>query len=157
MKKITGMPIRVVKSSEEAIRDADLIAPTTLVSVKQSYIEADWIKPGALCTNISDNDYTFGAVQKCNKIVIDGMKQFTIPVTLGEMAKAGLIKPEGCFRIGDVVNGNAPARERPDEIIFFSALGMGIHDLMVGYIVYQRAKEKGIGTPLKLWETPYWV
>jgi ornithine cyclodeaminase/alanine dehydrogenase-like protein (mu-crystallin family) len=157
MKKITGLPIRVVKSSEEAIRDADLIAPTTLVSVKQSYIEADWIKPGSLCTNISDNDYTFGAVKKCDKVVIDGMKQFTIPVTLGEMAKAGLLKPENCLRIGDVVNGNAPGREKPDETIFFSALGMGIHDLMVGYIVYQRAKEKGIGTPLKLWENPYWV
>lgn len=157
MKKLSGLPIRVVKSSEEAVRGADLIAPTTLVSVKQSYIQADWIKPGALCTNISDNDYTFGAVQKCSKVVIDGMKQFTIPVTLGEMAKAGLIKPEECLRIGAVINGNAPGRQRPDETIFFSALGMGIHDLMVGYTVYKRAKEMGIGTKLKLWDKPYWV
>lgn len=157
MKKITGLPIRVVNSSEEAVRDADLIAPTTLVSVRDSYIKADWIKPGALCTNISDNDYTFEAVLKCSKIVIDGMKQFTIPVTLGEMAKKGLIKPEETLRIGAVINGKAPKREKADEIIFFSALGMGIHDLMVGYIMYQKAKEKGIGTKLKLWEKPYWI
>jgi len=157
IKTLTGLPIRVVKSAEEAIRGADLVAPTTLVSVKQAYIQPDWLKPGALCTNISDNDYTFAAVQKCSKVVIDGMKQFTIPVTLGEMAKAGLIDPQKCLRIGAVVNGNAPGRENVDEIIFFSALGMGIHDLMVGYIVYQKAKAKGIGTPLKLWEKPYWV
>jgi N-[(2S)-2-amino-2-carboxyethyl]-L-glutamate dehydrogenase len=157
MKVMTKLPIRVVDSAEEAIRGADLVAPTTLVSVRNSYIQADWIKAGALMTNISDNDYTFGAVQKASKIVIDGMKQFTIPVTLGEMAKAGLLKPESALRIGAVVNGKAPGRERPDETIFFSALGMGIHDLMVGYMVYQRAKTKGLGTPLKLWEKPYWV
>jgi ornithine cyclodeaminase len=157
MKEITGLPIRAVHSAEECIRDADLIAPTTLVSVRDSYIQADWIKPGALCTNISDNDYTFEAVQKCDKIVIDGLKQFGIPVTLGEMAKAGLLKPEDTFRIGAVVNGNAPARERDDEIIFFSALGMGIHDLMVGYTTYKLAKEKGLGTKLTLWKEPYWV
>jgi N-[(2S)-2-amino-2-carboxyethyl]-L-glutamate dehydrogenase len=157
MKEITGLPIRVVDSSEEAIRDADLVAPTTLVSVRDSYIEADWIKPGALLTNISDNDYTFGAVQKCDMIVIDGLKQFGIPVTLGKMKEAGLLSPDDTYRIGAVVNGNAPSRTSDDQIVFFSALGMGIHDLMVGNMVYQRAKEKGIGTTLKLWESPFWV
>lgn len=157
MSEMIGYPIRVVGNAEECIRDADLIAPTTLVSVRDSYIQADWIKPGALCANISDNDYTFGAVQKCDKIVIDGMKQFTIPVTLGEMAKEGLLDPEETFRIGAVINGDAPGREHDDEIIFFSALGMGIHDLMVGYTAYKRAKEKGLGTELTLWKEPYWV
>jgi ornithine cyclodeaminase/alanine dehydrogenase-like protein (mu-crystallin family) len=157
MKPMTGLPMRVVGSAEEAIRGADLVAPTTLVSVRDSYIQADWIKAGALLTNISDNDYTFGAVQKAHKIVIDGPKQFGIPVTLGEMVKAGLLKPENTLRIGAIINGKAPGRQRDDEIIFFSALGMGIHDLMVGYTVYQRAKAKGIGTRLKLWENPYWV
>ncbi len=157
MSAMTGLPIRTVASAEEAIRDADLIAPTTLVSVRDAYIRGDWIKPGALMTNISDNDYRPDAVLKASKVVIDGMKQFTIPVTLGEMAKAGSLKPESCIRIGAVVNGKAPGRERPDEIIFFSALGMGIHDLMVGNMVYQKAIAKGIGTPLKLWEKPYWV
>ena len=82
-----------------------------------------------MLANISDNDYTFGAVQKASKIVIDGPKQFGIPVTLGEMVKAGLLKPEETLRIGAVINGNAPGRENDEEVIFFSALGMGIHDL----------------------------
>lgn len=157
MKPITGMPLRVVDSAEEAIRDADLVAPTTLVSVRDSYIQPEWIKPGALLANISDNDYTFEAVQKTDKIVIDGPKQFTIPVTLGEMVKAGLLDPDDTYRIGAVINGNAPDRESDDEIIFFSALGMGIHDLMVAQLVLERAKEQGLGITLTLWEEPYWV
>jgi ornithine cyclodeaminase len=157
MKPMTGMPLRVVDSAEEAIRGADLVAPTTLVSVRDSYIQPEWIKPGALLANISDNDYTFETVQKTDKIVIDGPKQFTIPVTLGEMVKADLLDPDDTYRIGAVINGNAPGRESHDEIIFFSALGMGIHDLMVAQLVLERAKEQGIGQTLTLWEEPYWV
>ena len=157
MTELTGIQMRIVGSAEEAIRGADVVAPATVVSVRDSYIQPDWIKPGALCANVSDNDYTFEMVQKCDKIVYDGHKQFGIPVTLGEMVKAGLLDPEkDAASMSDVVTGKAPGRERDDEIIFFSALGMGLYDLMVGYEVYKKAKAKGIGTPLKLWTNPIW-
>lgn len=157
MAPVTGLPIRVVKSAEEAVRDSDVVAPTTLVAVENAYIRSEWIKKGAFLANISDNDYTFDAVKKVDKIVIDGPKQFTIPVTLGEMKKRGLIDESKVYRIGAVINGKAPARERDDEIIFFSALGMGIHDLIVAKRVYENARQKGIGTTLKLWNEPKWV
>ncbi|NPV57764.1 MAG: ornithine cyclodeaminase family protein [Anaerolineae bacterium] len=158
MKDLVKMPMRVVESAEAAVRGADVIAPSTVVSVRDSYIQADWIKPGALMANVSDNDYTFGAVQKADRIVYDGHKQFGIPVTLGEMVKAGLLDPEkDAVAMGDVVTGKAPGRTRDDQVIFFSALGMGLYDLMVGYRVYQKAKEIGVGTPLKLWNDPYWL
>ena len=158
MKELTRLPMRVVDSAEEAIRDADIIAPATIISVRDSYIQADWIKAGALCANVSDNDYTFEAVKKADKIVYDGHKQFGIPVTLGEMVKTGLLDPErDATPMGDVVIGKAPGREHDAEIIFFSALGMGVYDLMVANEVYKKAKEMGIGTPLKLWDDPYWT
>lgn len=157
MTELTGLHMRLVQSAEEAIRGADVIAPATVVSVRDSYIQPEWIKPGALCANVSDNDYTFAAVQKADKIVYDGHKQFGIPVTLGEMVKAGLLDPEkDAVPISDVVIGKAPGREKDDEIIFFSALGMGLYDLMVGYETYKKAKANGIGTPLKLWDNPQW-
>ena len=157
MKEHTDVEMRLVDSAEEAVRGADIVAPATVVSVRDSYIPSEWIKPGALCANVSDNDYTFEMVQKCDKIVYDGHKQFGIPVTLGEMVKAGLLDPEkDAAPMSDVVTGKAPGRERDDEIIFFSALGMGLYDLMVGFEVYKKAKAKGIGTPLKLWENPVW-
>ena len=153
--KRLGLELRI---DEEAIRDADIIAPATIISVRDSYIQADWIKAGALCANVSDNDYTFEAVKKADKIVYDGHKQFGIPVTLGEMVKTGLLDPErDATPMGDVVIGKAPGREHDAEIIFFSALGMGVYDLMVANEVYKKAKEMGIGTPLKLWDDPYWT
>lgn len=153
----TGLKIRAVDSAEEAVRDSDIVAPTTTVTLDQAYIKPEWIKKGAFLANVSDNDYTIEAVQKADRIVVDGHKQFTIPVTLGDMVKKGLLKPEeDTVTIGSVINGKAPKRQNDDEIIFFSALGMGLHDLVIARRVYDKAKEMGLGYTWTLWEKPYW-
>lgn len=157
MGAITGRKIDVVDSAEEAVRDSDVVAPTTLVALEDAYIKADWIKEGAYLANISDNDYTFEAVQKCNKIAVDGDKQFGIPVTMGAMVQRGLLKKEDTCKIGEIINGKKPGRENEKEICMFSALGMGIHDLIVTYRIYKVALEKGIGQELTLWKQPKWV
>jgi N-[(2S)-2-amino-2-carboxyethyl]-L-glutamate dehydrogenase len=157
MKEYIKVPFKIVDSAEAAVRAADVVAPATIVSVRDAYIQADWIKPGALMANVSDNDYTFAAVKKADRVVYDGHKQFTIPVTLGEMVKAGQLKVADCTPMGDVVNGKAPGRRNDKETIFFSALGMGIYDLIVGFEVYKKAKANGIGTKLNLWKEPFWV
>ncbi len=157
MEPVIGKKITIVDSAEAALKDADVIAPTTLVSVANAYIKPEWIKPGAFCSNISDNDYTFDAIKKMDKICIDSPKQFGIPVTLGTMVEKGMLDPAQTSQIGAVINGKAPGRERDDEICLFSSIGMGATDLIVMNTVYKVAREKGIGTELALWNSPKWV
>lgn len=152
----TGLAIRTVDSAEEAVRDSDIVAPTTVVTVDQSYIQADWIKDGAFLANVSDNDYTFDAVKRADRIVVDGHKQFGIPVTLGEMVKNGMLDPEDTDTIGSVINNKKPRRQSDGEVIFFSALGMGLHDITIARRIYNKAREMGIGQPWKIWDEPYW-
>ena len=76
---------------------------------KNAYIKPEWLKPGAFCANISDNDYTFDAVKKMDRICYDSKKQFGIPVTMGLMKEAGLLNPDDCVQIGDVINGSVMA------------------------------------------------
>ncbi|MEG1525107.1 MAG: ornithine cyclodeaminase family protein [Clostridia bacterium] len=157
MEPIIGKKITVVDSAEKSLKDADVIAPTTLVSVANAYIKAEWIKPGAYCSNISDNDYTFDAVKKMDKICIDSEKQFGIPVTMGTMIQNGMLKKEDTCKIGQVINGEVPGRENDKQICLFSSIGMGITDLIVTNKIYQVAREKGIGTELTLWNEPKWA
>lgn len=157
MEPIIGKTITVVDSAEKALKDADVIAPTTLVSAKNAYIKPEWLKPGAFCANISDNDYTFDAVRKMDRICYDSKKQFGIPVTMGLMKDAGLLNPDDCVQIGDVINGKAPARQNDKEICLFTSIGMGITDLIVMKRIYDVAVEKGIGTELTLWNSPKWA
>ena len=44
-----------------------------------------------------------------------------------------------------------------DEIIVYSIGGMPVEDVAWGTMVYRNALKKGIGTKLKLWDTPQMV
>ncbi len=157
MEPIIGKKITIVDTAEKALKDADIIAPTTLVSVADAYIQPEWIKPGAYCSNISDNDYTFDAIKKMDKICIDSEKQFGIPVTLGTMVQQGLLDKTTTLQIGAVINGTQPGRQRNDEICFYSSIGMGVTDLIVTNEIYKACREKNLGTEILLWKEPKWV
>lgn len=50
----------------------------------------------------------------------------------------------------ELLAGKVPGREREDEIIVSTHMGMGAHDVVCADIVYQRARQKGIGQSLVL-------
>lgn len=50
----------------------------------------------------------------------------------------------------ELITGKVPGREREDEIIVSTHMGMGAHDVVCADIVYQRARLKGIGQTLIL-------
>lgn len=56
--------------------------------------------------------------------------------------------------LGDVLTGKIPVHRNPDEIVVYSVGGMPVEDIAWGTIVYRNALERGIGTKLKLWDTP---
>lgn len=73
------------------------------------------------------------------------------------MKEAGLLNPDDCVQIGDVINGKSLGRQSDKEICFFTSIGMGITDLIVMKKIYDVAVEKGIGTELTLWNSPRWA
>ena len=99
----------------------------------------------------------------------DGKAQVTVeydedgkPVSMGvpgmayvNMISEGAIKKEEVQHLGAIVRGIEPGRSSEDEIIMISLGGMPILDVGWGYECYKKALEKGIGTKLKLWDTPF--
>ena len=41
-------------------------------------------------------------------------------------------------------------RKSPEEITLFKSLGIGLEDVALGRLVYERAKERNIGRPLAI-------
>jgi ornithine cyclodeaminase/alanine dehydrogenase-like protein (mu-crystallin family) len=52
--------------------------------------------------------------------------------------------------VGELVVGDKPGRETPDERTMTCNLGLAIDDMAVAPAIYQRALEKDIGTQLPL-------
>ena len=58
--------------------------------------------------------------------------------------------------IGQIINGEKPGRENEHEKIFYSTLGLGVHDTINARRIYDEACRQGRGVQLQLWKEPYW-
>ena len=50
----------------------------------------------------------------------------------------------------ELLTGKVPGREREDEIIVSTHMGMGAHDVSCAATVYTKARQRGVGQTLLL-------
>lgn len=167
--------IQIVETEEEAVRDSDIVhiatsSPTGDI-YQYPYIKEEWIKPGAiLCCpaaarfdddfilnrarTVADNIQLYEAWEE--EMEFPAYNSIPIPaVHCMDLIAEGKMKKEQVDDLGDVLVGKVPVHRKKDEIVIYSVGGMPIEDVAWGTIVYRNALEKGIGTKLNLWNTPY--
>ncbi len=151
--KYPDVEFAVVDQPKDAICDSDIIICVTLAN--EPFVEASWLKKGALVMNMADFEVTYDCVKKAGKIVVDNWEtiKHRMISTVALMWKDGLIKDEDIdAQLGQILIGEKKGRENDDEIIYFNAVGTGILDLAVTTRCYHRALKEGIGTTLAFWE-----
>ena len=55
------------------------------------------------------------------------------------LAAPGIVDWEAVADLGDILTGSAPGRERPEDIIVFKSVGIGLEDAMLASRVYNKA------------------
>ncbi len=167
-----GINARGVTSLEEAVRAGDIVS-VAASSVKPIKLCNDWLKKGSLLIfsgrGSVDEEYfttskTIWDNTKMHEVYFDEHlllpenERFIngIAVQIYRFMYEGKLPPitEG-VSLGDVICGTAKGRESEDERICFIASGMPVWDVAWGYELYEKAKEKGLGQSLKLWDDPY--
>jgi ornithine cyclodeaminase len=158
MSRRLGKPVRVVETSEAAVRDADLIVDASRLLAPEVLVRDEWVKPGALIQ-------PYGAVLSVapslpftvDKLVVDDWNQCK-QSQYGQFAgliQAGELRDEHLYaEIGEVVAGLKPGRETPAERILFWHKGFAVSDIMLAHLAYQKAVERGIGTRLPYYSQP---
>lgn len=164
----------VADSIEEAVRGADIVSVAATApsgSVNYPYLAESWLKPGAfvsLPANVRfDEDFL---VHRARKIT-DSLRTFEswadglpspsheslgmIGMAFVDLLRSGALATGSVTDLGDVLAGSVPARESPEQVVLFSFGGLPIEDVAWGTHVYRSAVEKGIGTSLGFWDTPY--
>jgi ornithine cyclodeaminase len=128
--------IRVCKTVEEAVKDADIIC--TLTPSKEAYLKAEWVKPGAHVNAVgtftpTTREVTSELVVKSKLYAdqVEAMKkesgEFLIP------KQDGLIDDNKITgSIGEVLSGIAQGRTGGNEITLFIALGLAVEDVTCG-------------------------
>ncbi len=156
MGRQTGRAIRVADSANQAVAGADVFVTAT--ATVEPIIQADWLEPGIFYSHVGSHECTFAAILKMDKRVVDDWEQIKHRgvESLAIMHAKGMVDDTAVSaEIGAIIDGNLPGRESDQEMIYFNTVGLGIQDVALANLLYKRAKEKGGGKALRLWETPF--
>jgi alanine dehydrogenase len=151
-----GIPVSAVTSSEEAVRDADIVIASTTSS--KPVVEGRWLKPGTHINAIGANfpqkrELDTEAVLRCDVIAADSREQ-------SRQEAGDLIQAFGedesrwgqVHELADIVAGKVPGRTGANQITLFKSNGIAIEDVVVAGRVYELARERGLGRQIQLWQ-----
>lgn len=150
-------PLVKAKSVASALADADVALTVTTAS--EPLMRAEHIKPGALTVQLAGHECEFDVIHQCQKLVVDNWDVIMHRgiITPAVMRLAGELRDEDVYAtLAQIMLGQKAGRENEAERIHFSHMGMGVEDVALGWDIFCRASELGLGQKLKLWDAPLW-
>lgn len=151
MSEKLNLNIEAVDSAESAVRGSDVFVTATVT--KKPIVKQEWIEKGMLYLHVGSHESYFEVIHKADKIVVDDWEELkhrgveTLPI----MFEKGEFDPNNIYgQIGEIVNGVKNGRENDEEFIYFNSVGMGMQDVALASVIYEKAKSKNIGDNLKL-------
>lgn len=175
LEKDLNVKVTAVETIQDCIEDSDIITIATS-GHKKPFIETEWLKEGALVTLTGAADFENEAFMESTIVAdiwqmhqkwlkdglehekgIESIKSWAMSGQLLELVHNGEVNENKIKNLGDIALGNDKGRSSDKEIIFSVTGGLPVEDAAWAYRVYQKAKEKGIGQKLKLWDTPHWA
>lgn len=148
MAEVVQTEIETVSDPKEAVVGMDLVVTSgPILKAPTPVIEAGWLGEGAFASPVDFDSYWQGdALEQADKLATDDRKQMEY------YRKTGYFKdtPQPYADLGEIVAGNAPGRESPNERTICINLGLALDDMATAILIYNRAKEEGIGTQLPL-------
>ena len=158
MSAATGIEVVPVSSAEEAVRGSDIVSAAT--NTVDPVVEGRWLEEGMHVTSLVGGDGYLPrkelddeAIMKMSLIIVGYKPQIFLDkqAEFHERLARGLIKAEDLHELGDLLNGKCRSRQDDKEITFFkNNTGMGIQFAATARKMYEKAKEKGIGSELPL-------
>ena len=153
MSELLNAKVEVVQSAKEAADSSDIIVTAT--PAIRPVIICDWILPGvhinAIGADAPGKEELDPEILRKAKIVVDDWDQAIHGGEVNVPISKGIIKKEDIYAdIGEIVTGRKRGRESESEITVFDSTGLAIQDVAVASLVFEKAKEKGLGQEIKL-------
>ena len=151
-------------AAEEAVRGSDIVTAAT--NTVEPVIEGRWLEAGAHVNSIVGGDGYLPrrelddeTIRRAGLIVVGFKQQIFLDrqAEFAERLERGMVKAEDLHELGELLAGKCRGRRDDKEITLFkNNTGMGIQFAATARKVYEKARQKGIGTelPLELFMTP---
>jgi len=147
--EVTGKELSVDIVAKEdvqgALSESDIMVTATSF-VDKPYVRKEWLRKGDLGILVHHRGWENGAFHLADKLVVDDWAQ-TKSYGMEDGGFYGEI-PYCYGELGEILAGSKPGREKKEERIIAITCGLAILDIAMGKMVYEKAKEKNIGTYL---------
>jgi alanine dehydrogenase len=141
------MNIVDVGSAEEAITGADLV----LAAVKSSetVVYGRWLKPGAHVNSVGtarrdQREIDPETFTRSARIIVD-TKEGVLGEAGDAVAAKDALAAKEIHELSELVCGKTPGRTADDQITLFKSVGTGIQDIALAAVIYQKARDRGVG------------
>jgi alanine dehydrogenase len=146
-------PVRVVATADEAFDGADILVEASRLTVPEPLLRTSAVRPGALVVPYGTiSAVEIDLLEVMDKVVVDDWRE-------AQAGRFGALRPHvdsgrlsaGSLyaELGQIVAGDRPGRERPDERILLWHRGLAILDIAVGHLILAKAEQADAGTMLR--------
>jgi alanine dehydrogenase len=152
MSQRLGMEIETTHAPEEPAAQ-DIIVTST--SAKEPVLLGEWLKPG-VHVNAAGSNFLFKSevdrevVKRASLVTIDSRQELGLEAgSLLQSLETGVVLPEAVRELGQIIAGQVPGRQSPEDITLFASQGIALEDLAAARLVYDRAITQGIGREME--------
>jgi len=150
--KFLDCDCRFATDAKEAC-DCDILVTAT--PARRPVVKESWVKAGthinAIGADARGKQELQSSLTRKAKVVVDDIAQAVHSGEVNVPISEGALKPEDIFaQIGEILAGKKPGRTNEDEITIFDSTGLGIQDVAVGSVIFEKAVKSGMGVWLKL-------
>ena len=154
MARLLNIKVVSVNDARTVVENADILITAT--TARDPVLHGEWLKPGCHINAIGSNwvqrrELDFSTLHRSMLIVTDSLEQaykeagdFVIP------AEEGLFQWDRVHELHEIVGGEGPERETPDEITLYKGLGIALEDVVTAAHVYFLAGKQGVGEDVDL-------
>ncbi len=145
----TDARAQAVETAEEAVRGADVVCLCT--SAGEPVIRRAWLAPGVHVTSVGyapPGSELDPQVIEQGRLFVESRLAFA-PPPAGCSELAGR-DPQTGTELGEVLLGRGQGRQSREELTIYKAMGHACEDLVAASLIYQRARQAGVGRTVTL-------
>ena len=126
----------------------------TITSSRDPVLRGEWLEPGALvcaagANRIEARELDNAVLERATFVCCDSLEQARIEAgDLVEPVERGVLDWLEVHELAEVVGSETTGRQHEDDIVLFKSMGIAAEDVAVAALVYDRARERGLGVEL---------
>jgi len=147
--------VRITPNEDRAVALAASDICVTCTPSRTPILAASLVRPGmfiaAVGADSPDKQELEPEILGRSKVVVDLIAQAAAIGELHHALDAGVMSADDVHaELGQVLAGHRPGRTSDSETFVFDSTGTALQDVAAAAIVYERARQTGVGTPLEL-------